>query len=129
MAIHFLFFGIWLTDKKLQFDLLETILWTRHDGYFLLDYHLRRLKDSAEYFSFSLNEDLIKKKLDDISNNFSYKPHRIRLLLAKDENLMITSDVIESNSQTGPVKLTFSKIRVDSSDPVGGINYMRILFC
>jgi len=105
-----------MTEKKRQFDLLETILWTPLEEYFLLDYHLRRLKDSSEYFDFSFNEDLINQKLDDISNDFSDKSHRIRLLLAKDGNITTTSDVIQNNSSKGPIRLAFSKIHVDSSD-------------
>jgi len=107
-----------LTEKKLQFNLLETILWTPQHGYFLLDYHLRRLKDSAKYFSFSFNEDHIEQKLDAISDHFSDKPHKIRLLLAKDGNITTTSGVFQNSSPTDPVKLTFSKIHVDSSDPM-----------
>ncbi|MCK5033995.1 MAG: bifunctional anthranilate synthase component I family protein/class IV aminotransferase, partial [Calditrichia bacterium] len=107
-----------LTEKKLQFNLLETILWTPQHGYFLLDYHLRRLKDSAKYFSFSYNEDHIEQKLDAISDHFSDKLHKIRLLLAKDGNITTTSDVIQNDSPKGPIRLAFSKIHVDSSDPM-----------
>ncbi len=36
------------------FDLLETILWTPERGFWLLPYHLRRLRQSAQYFGFKL---------------------------------------------------------------------------
>ena len=35
-----------------EFSLLETLLWTPGEGYFCLDEHLRRLRQSAEYFGF-----------------------------------------------------------------------------
>ncbi len=39
-----------LTRSQPAFDLLETILWTPTTGYFLLDRHLQRLQQSADYF-------------------------------------------------------------------------------
>jgi para-aminobenzoate synthetase/4-amino-4-deoxychorismate lyase len=107
-----------LSDNAPTFDLLETILWTTQDGYFMLDYHLRRLKDSSEYFGFSFNQDDIRKKLDRISDHFSNKSHKIRLLLAEDGNITTTSEAIHNNSPINPVKLTFSKIHVNSSNPM-----------
>ena len=38
-----------LAARRPAFSLLETMLWTPEEG-FLLDYHLRRLADSAAYF-------------------------------------------------------------------------------
>ena len=51
-----------LVHKKPHFDLLETMLWEPEAGYFLLNYHLKRLFDSATYFNFSYDEDKIWKK-------------------------------------------------------------------
>ena len=39
-----------MKPEKLPFDLLESLLWTPDDGYFLLDRHLDRLSRSAEFF-------------------------------------------------------------------------------
>ncbi|HQU36495.1 MAG TPA: aminodeoxychorismate synthase component I, partial [Anaerolineales bacterium] len=41
-----------LTESPPQFSLLETLLWTPEDGFFLHDKHIARLLDSAEYFGF-----------------------------------------------------------------------------
>ncbi len=41
-----------LTERRPKFKLLESILWTPEDGYFLLEEHLTRLGDSAQYFGF-----------------------------------------------------------------------------
>ena len=43
-----------LTDKPLEFDLIETILWVPEDGYQRIPFHLDRLMSSAEYFSVPL---------------------------------------------------------------------------
>ena len=41
-----------LSAARPEFSLLETLLWTPGDGYFCLGEHLRRLRESAEYFAF-----------------------------------------------------------------------------
>ncbi len=38
-----------------EFELLETLLWTPASGFALLDRHLERLSDSADYFDFELD--------------------------------------------------------------------------
>ncbi|MBI3169046.1 MAG: aminodeoxychorismate synthase component I [Chloroflexi bacterium] len=43
-----------LTDSpQKEFSPFETLLWTPEDGYFLLDRHIARILDSAEYFGFN----------------------------------------------------------------------------
>lgn len=43
-----------LTDPpQKEFSLFETLLWTPEEGYFLLDRHIARMMDSAEYFGFT----------------------------------------------------------------------------
>ena len=41
-----------LSTARPEFSLLETLLWTPGEGYFCLREHLRRLRESAEYFAF-----------------------------------------------------------------------------
>lgn len=46
-----------LTDPpQKEFSLFETLLWTPEDGYFLLERHIARILDSADYFGFTINE-------------------------------------------------------------------------
>lgn len=45
-----------LTDPpQKEFSLFETLLWTPEEGFFLLDRHIERMMDSAEYFGFNTN--------------------------------------------------------------------------
>jgi len=44
-----------LTDETPQFALLETILWTPEEGFFLREKHVARLLDSADYFDFPIS--------------------------------------------------------------------------
>lgn len=86
-----------LTDSPPQFSLLETLLWTPEEGFFLREKHIARLLDSAEYFGFSmprrggvppplLANEIIESYLKDISSQFN-SPQRVRLLLDKNGNL------------------------------------------
>lgn len=45
-----------LTESPPRFSLLETMLWTPENGFFLRDKHITRLLDSAEYFGFSISK-------------------------------------------------------------------------
>jgi para-aminobenzoate synthetase/4-amino-4-deoxychorismate lyase len=107
-----------LTERAKTFDLLETILWTPDDGYFLRDYHLKRLSDSAKYFAFSLNRDEIEQKLNDKSNYFNNNSNRVRIRLSKNGQTKIISDVIQNGPLTKPVRLEVAHTRVNSSNPL-----------
>ena len=52
-----------LTSGYPEFSLLETILWTPDRGYYLLERHLARLRDSAAYFGFSVDLGRIRDLL------------------------------------------------------------------
>jgi len=45
------------------FELLETLRWSPAEGFYLLDRHLKRLRDSAEYFEFDYDERAIREAL------------------------------------------------------------------
>ena len=85
-----------LTKIKKEFQLIETMLWSKGTGFFLIGAHLERLKNSALYFGFRYNEKLIigllkeKKKLFDIHSYY-----RIRLLLFKNGDISISYRKIE----------------------------------
>ncbi len=51
------------TPELNGFELLETMLWSSSEGYFLLDYHLQRLADAAETFRVPLDADLVRRQL------------------------------------------------------------------
>ncbi len=67
-----------------DFDLLETILWVPGIGYRLLDYHMKRLMQSAEYFGFRIEPGRIRRKLAHIATVFAPGYHRVRLLVSRN---------------------------------------------
>ncbi len=72
-----------LTDPpQKEFSLFETLLWTPESGYFLLDRHLARMLDSADYFGFQTaeSEDKVGKVLSDLVIAAD-SPKRVKLLM------------------------------------------------
>src|SRR5579871_2127979 len=65
------------------FELLETLRWSPLSGFFLLDRHLRRLRRSAEYFDYRLDERAIRSALDQ-AVEAQPDTQRVRLLVARD---------------------------------------------
>jgi len=62
-----------------EFELLETLLWRRGRGYFLLEAHLQRLCDSARYFGFAVDADAVRRQLLTVAERFTAPRYRVRL--------------------------------------------------
>jgi len=69
-----------LTEQHPEFSLLETMLWTPKEGFYLFDKHLTRMLDSADYFDFPISKVKLEEYLDQISSKFTLAQH-VRLLL------------------------------------------------
>jgi para-aminobenzoate synthetase / 4-amino-4-deoxychorismate lyase len=108
-----------LTKKMPEFQLLETMLWENGE-IFLLDRHLKRLAESAEYFDFSAFGRSAEggKWLNDICAELQVlsfdEPTRIRLLLSKDGTFVHTHQ--SNHTFEGVIKLEIAKEPVDSRD-------------
>ncbi len=71
-----------LTQKQPKFEILETLLWSPR--YRLLEAHLARMQNSAEYFGFSFDRNRIRKALQRLGQRLKDAPRRVRLTLAMD---------------------------------------------
>jgi para-aminobenzoate synthetase / 4-amino-4-deoxychorismate lyase len=83
--------GQFLRTSAPVFQLIETLLWEPESGYWLLDDHLQRLASSADYFLYRCDIDFIRVRLRDESRSFARGPTRVRLTLAKDGEIWISS--------------------------------------
>ena len=102
-----------LTDKLAEFSLLETILWDK--DYFLLPGHLKRLKASAEYFSFPLDLGRIKKELKKKAGSFTKGlRYRLRLLISKNNTFKIEALKIAKEQEKN--RVIISSVRTNSKD-------------
>ena len=98
-------------DKQLS--LIETILWEPNSGFFLSDYHIQRLIDSAYYFGFKLSYDQVEEYLK-LLPGFYTERMRVRLLYNWHKGLSHSSAVLKEN--TLPLQVTFAKHNVSSEN-------------
>ena len=99
-----------------DFLLLETILWQAHDGYFVLDYHLQRLKNSAIYFDFSVDINSLKTQLNKLAESFLNQDYKVRLLLNSDGEITYQTMSLSPVKNQELVKLGMCCTPVDSTN-------------
>jgi para-aminobenzoate synthetase / 4-amino-4-deoxychorismate lyase len=101
-----------------DFELLETLLWTGREGYALLDRHLARLADSAEYFGFALDVEAVRRALESaIEPGAAGGDGRFRVRLLCDRRGGVRTEAAPLAEPTGaPVRLALAPAPVDSSD-------------
>jgi para-aminobenzoate synthetase/4-amino-4-deoxychorismate lyase len=104
-----------LIEQSVPFSLLETMLWTPVDGFFLCAKHVARLLDSASYFDVPLTKEKLEGYLEQVSSSLD-SSHRVRIFL--DRAGQLTSDMIpfvpEADSKILNVRLANEP--VDSND-------------
>jgi para-aminobenzoate synthetase / 4-amino-4-deoxychorismate lyase len=105
-----------LTVNQPDFSLLETILWQPDDGYFVLDYHLQRLQDSASYFDFKLDVNNLKIQLDKLTKSFLNQSYKIRLLLDYDGGITYQTIPLSVSKNQKFIKLGLYSKPVDSTN-------------
>jgi para-aminobenzoate synthetase / 4-amino-4-deoxychorismate lyase len=103
-----------LEEKPLDFQLLESLLLDNGD-YFLLEEHLERLANSARYFGFPNQVERIKESLKEFGEKNGNGMIKVRLLLAKDGELMIEGQPI--TKQDTVLKVVISNEPVDKTSP------------
>lgn len=102
-----------LTESQPHFDLLETLLWTPNDGYFLKEKHIARLLDSAKYFDFPITSEVIETHLNELAAKFT-STQRVRLLL--DKNGKLTSEAKGYTEINNTLKACLAKAPVQSGN-------------
>ena len=91
-----------LSEPAHPFRLLETLRGEPEEGYLFQARHLRRLTASAAYFSFTLDVDLVRRRLADAALRFPPNPQRVRLLVARDGAVDIESSDAEGSFHSSP---------------------------
>lgn len=102
-----------LTQTRTDFQLIESILW---DGeYRLLDLHLDRMKNSAQYFDFAFDPGTLRQELvrnrGQLSDGTRYK---VRVLLNASGKITVTNQVLQPS--TPEAQVTLSRFRTNSAD-------------
>lgn len=104
-----------LTHLPPEFSLLETLLWTPHEGLFLLEEHLLRLRKSAAYFGFAWDEAGARNLLFGSTQALPAIPHRVRLVVPKEAPPQV--EVRPHDLRVAPDSIGLAKNPVDSSNP------------
>jgi len=104
-----------LTVQIPDFQLLETILWTPDDGFFLLERHLARICRTAEYFKFSISESQIHNCLLSKAQFFSRQEMRVRLRVGRGGDIVV--EATEHKPVLAPWRIAVAKEPVHSEDP------------
>jgi para-aminobenzoate synthetase/4-amino-4-deoxychorismate lyase len=103
-----------LSPLARDFDLLETILWSPHSGYSLLEYHMKRLAGSMDYFGFKADQRPILNELASVAAGLSSRLHRIRLLVSRRGGIRCEATSLEPTSMRfGKVVLANSPVDTD----------------
>ncbi|MEM8531727.1 MAG: aminodeoxychorismate synthase component I [Chloroflexota bacterium] len=103
-----------LTEPQPMFELLETLL-LDHGNYTLLDRHLQRLSDSAEYFGIPLTPDTVRKSLVEYAQKYQNEMRRVRLLMARDGTPRLESTPYQPLPDT-PQPVALAHTLVSSKD-------------
>ncbi len=72
------------SEPYVPMSLIETMAWSKAEGFGMLDRHLARLAESAGYFAIPCNLPAIRRALEDAVRNTSAARLRVRLLLDED---------------------------------------------
>ncbi|UCG25299.1 MAG: aminodeoxychorismate synthase component I [Chloroflexota bacterium] len=102
-----------LFERRPAFRLLESLLWSPDDGFFLLAQHLDRLADSATYFGFNLDVDALLARLDEFASSFPQAPQKVRLLLERSGHVCLETAPIR---EARPLTLTLAGEPVPSEN-------------
>jgi para-aminobenzoate synthetase/4-amino-4-deoxychorismate lyase len=96
-----------LVRRQPIFELLETMRWSENEGYFLLDLHLQRLAQSAEYFNIQLNMVTVEELLNDLALGLG-KPSRVRLLVDRKGRITLQNFPLRPVSQNQPLRIALA---------------------
>ncbi len=106
-----------LSRRVPEFELLETLLWQPENGYFLLDEHLRRLAESAEYFDFPVDLAACRASLAEAVATAARQPCRVRLTLAKTGQPTVVVRPLAELPVAAQPRLQLAPTPIDQDDP------------
>ena len=102
-----------LTERPRTFDLIETLLWTPEERYFLLEKHLARMQDSAKYFDFPFSREEFEGQFEQLARHFN-SPQRVRILLDKHGGFKVETKDFQAEEKV--FKVCLAEKPVNSND-------------
>jgi para-aminobenzoate synthetase/4-amino-4-deoxychorismate lyase len=100
--------------EEKPFGLLEALLWTPEDGYFLLDAHVDRLLASADHFGIVVEPGAVRAELAALGATLS-GPAKVRLTVGGDGALALEAAPLEA--EPTPLRVGLAAAAVDAASP------------
>ncbi len=106
-----------LTEADAPFELIETLRFEQGKGFHLLERHLARLQSSAHHFGYPFSREKVVAALDAEAARVTSHVALVRLLLAEDGTITVTSTAIELPTKGTVWRFVISDQRLDEKDP------------
>jgi len=100
-----------------DFQLFESILWEPDEGFFLLPYHLQRMKKGAAYFDFPYDERSLLAALEALVAGLDAQSYKLRLYLARDGAVSTGARTLQEDHIPDPLRIGLSRHPIRSDDP------------
>ena len=104
-----------LLKPDITFSLMETILWTPENGFFLRERHLARMFDSAIYFDIPVTKEKLERYLEQLSDEFS-TPQRVRVLLDQAGDLRHDAKAFERSENHHNLRVSLANEAINSNN-------------
>ena len=101
-----------------QFGLIETLLWTQGEGYYLLAEHLARLAASSATLGFVCNAETVASALAKAVTATEHPPLRVRLVLSRDGAIETSVTSIAPVPPTTIWRVALAQKRFRADDPM-----------
>ncbi|NIO16916.1 MAG: aminodeoxychorismate synthase component I [Deltaproteobacteria bacterium] len=108
--------SIFIRSVGPAFKLIETILYERKGGFFLLSEHLARLERSAEYFGFPCDRSEILEKMDRAVKREGLPRLKVRVLLGPDGETEVKGTGLPPSDRVTTRRLKVYREPVDKDD-------------
>ena len=107
--------GHFLTAPHEGFQLIETMRWSRTDGFYLLERHMKRLESSARFFGIPCDSNAVRALLAETVRGLTGK-QRIRLLLDLGGGINVSATAVTLPDPPTAVRYAIAGQHVDSRD-------------
>lgn len=98
------------------FCLLETLRWAPAEGVYLLERHLQRLRESAAYFDYPLDEARLRQVIAEGVDHLPPAAHRLRLQLDAAGGVQLEAQPLAPPDGSRPWRVTRARRPVDRTD-------------
>lgn len=104
--------------RAVDFQLIETILWTQAEGFSLYDEHLARLEYSSRALGFSFDKQAVDSALARTVSTPQSERLRVRLVLSHDGDIETSVTPIDSIPPGAMWRVALAHRRFSSDDPL-----------